>query len=249
MIDLFLLYFFKMATAVKRKKSASGPQKLFTGMDFITKTGPDALTRFVAHIPIVVIRPCEGDLFQRIMSQNVIGTVHHISIRDIHFLEKLKSERNSLLKENERVLKMCIKRMELQNTMDDHLKSPKRWSNQDFDAVKQTLIVELKITEDDLQFAREKGVPQLDPLTVLSIKPYMDSAGKSVSIAACCAWYQLEHNLFDKDILEAGYWSQAVEDMEKVSTFPYLSGNIIFINVTTYSCKGQRYLRERLIKA
>lgn len=238
-----------MATAAKRKKSLSGPQKLFTGMEFITKTGSDALTRFVAHIPIVVIRPCEGDLFQRIMSQNVIGTVHNISIRDIHFLDKLKSERNFLLKENERVLKMCLKRMELQNLMDEHLKSTKRWSNKDFDDVKQTLMVELKITEDDLQFAREKGVPQLDPLTVLSIKPYRDSAGKSVAIASCCAWYQLEHNLFDKNILEAGYWSQTVEDMEKVSTFPYLSGNIIFINVTTYSSEGQKYLRERLIKA
>ena len=240
-----------MATAVKRKETAVKRKKssLFTGMDFITKTGADALTRFVAHIPIVVIRPCEGELFQRIMSQNVIGTVHHISIRDIHFLEKLKNEREVLLKENERVLKMCLKRMELQNTMDDHLKSPKRWSNKDFDTVKQTLIVELKITEDNLQFARTKGVPQLDPLMVLSMKPYRDDAGRLAATAACCAWYPLEHNLFDKHIMEVGYWSQTVEDMEKVSTFPYLSGNIIFINVTTYSCEGEKYLKERMIKA
>ena len=196
---------------------------------------------YTIYPKIQVIRP-DKDLAGKLRHHKVLGDRVSIGIRDLEFVKRLNYDAAIMLKESERVKKMVLKKMLEQNDTDTlYLHKPKgRWDQKEFRQIRDNFIIEIKVTEEEIDFMRGVGVPERDMLTCVRLRTKQDCS----TIATCVVWYDCSELLLPQGLKVRGF-GVLVEDSEFICKKAE-SGNCHVVCISPTSKKGLKYLYQRL---
>ena len=190
---------------------------------------------------IQIIRPGK-DLADKLRYHKVLEERVPIGIRDLEFVKRLNSDAAMMMKESERVKKMVLKKMLQQNDADTLYlhKRNGRWDKHEIQQIRDNFIIEMKVTEEEIDFMRGVGVPELDILTCVRLRTKRDHS----IVATCVVWYDCSELLMSQGLRIREY-SVFVEDSEFIVKKAE-SGNCHTVCITPRSKKALNYSSQRL---
>ena len=209
--------------------------------EIISVDTENTFSHYTIYPKIQVIRPGK-DLAGKLRYHKVLEDRVPIGIRDMEFVKRLNSDAAMMMKESERVKKMVLKNMLQQNDTDTLYlhKRNGRWDKDEIKQIRDNFIIEMKVTEEEIDFMRGVGVPELDMLTCVRLRTKRDHS----TIATCVVWYDCSELLFLQGLMirEGGVF---VEDSEVIGKKAE-SGNCHIVCISPRSKKGLKYLYQRL---
>ena len=209
--------------------------------EIISVDTENTFNHYTIYPKIQVIRPGK-DLVGKLRHHNVLEDRVPIGIRDLEFVKRLNSDAAMMLTESERVKKMVLKKMLQQNDADTlYLHKHKgRWDENEIKQIRDNFIIEMKVTEEEIDFMRGVGVPELDILTCVRLRTKRDHS----TVATCVVWYDCSELLLPQGLRIREY-GVFVEDSEFICKKAE-SGNCHIVCISPRSKKGLKYLYQRL---
>lgn len=211
-------------------------------LDHIISVDIEKTFNFYTIYPkIRVIRPGK-DLAEKLRHHKVLEDRVAIGIRDLEFVKRLNYDAAMMLRESERVKKMVLKKMLQQNDADTlYLHKHKgRWDKKEFRQIRDNFIIDIQVTEEEIDFMRGVGVPERDMLTCVRMRTEKDCG----TIAICAAWYDCSDLLSQRGLKVRGF-NVLVEDSEFICKKAE-SGNCHVVCISPTNKKGLKYLSQRL---
>ena len=209
--------------------------------EIISVDTENTFSHYTIYPKIQVIRPGK-DLAGKLRHHKVLEDRVPIGIRDLEFVKRLNSDAAMMMKQSERVKKMVLKKMLQQNDVDTlylHTRN-ERWNEDEIKQIRDNFIIEMKVTEEEIDFMRGVGVPELDLLTCARLRTKRDNS----IVATCVVWYNCSDLLISQDLRIREY-SVFVEDSEFIVKKAE-SGNCHTVCISPRSKKGLKYLSQRL---
>lgn len=195
-------------------------------------------------IQIFLIRPLE--ISEKLKHEGIVTPFHRIGFRDVHFLSLLKNSTDALKRETEHLKYVYTKKMRLQNNMDEMRGVLKRWSDKEIKTVKENLLLDFIIDDALIQEAKEFGIPDMDPIAVIS---YRRADVDGVTKAGIVRWYDCREYLKRQDVVLSTDFSYLVLDWERLNLVSCKSGNMSFGNVYTSTETGRNFLKKCEVKS
>ena len=209
--------------------------------EIISVDTENTFSHYTIYPKIQIIRQGK-DLAGKLRHHKILEDRVPIGIRDLEFVKRLNSDAAMMLKESERVKKMVLKKMLQQNDADTLYlhKRNGRWDKHEIQQIRDNFIIEMKVTEEEIDFMRGVGVPELDILTCVRLRT---RRGHS-TVATCVVWYDCSELLLPQGLRIREY-GVLVEDSEFICKKAE-SGNCHTVCITPRSKKGLKYLCQRL---
>ena len=209
--------------------------------EIISVDTENTFNHYTIYPKIQVIRPGE-DLVDKLRYQQVLGQRIAIGIRDLEFVKRLNSDVVMMMKESERVKKIVLKKMLQQNETDTLYlhKREGRWNKQEIQQIRDNFIIEMTVTEEEIDFMRGVGVPERDLLTCVRLRTRRDHS----ILATCVLWYKCT-DLLQEQGLRLREYSVFVADSEFIGKKAE-SGNCHIICMTPRNKTALKYLSQRL---
>ena len=192
---------------------------------------------------IQIVRP-GPQLVEKLRFYKVLEDRVAIGIRDLEFVKRLNTDVTVLMKETTSVKKLVLKKMMEQNDSDTLYlqKSRGRWEKHEFQEIRDNFLIEMKVSQEEIDFMRGMGVPEMDMLTCLRVttrKTNMDHPTK----ATCVLWYDCWEELLEQDLIQR-------EEGVSVADAEFLvekaeSGNCHLLCISPRSKRGLQYLIQR----
>ena len=182
---------------------------------------------------IQIVRP-GPQLVEKLRFHKVVKDRVAIGIRDV----------TVLMRESERVKKLVLKKMMEQNDSDTLYlqKSRGRWEKHEFQEIQDNFLMEMKVSQEEIDFMRDMGVPEMDMLTCLHLttrKTNTDHATK----ATCVLWYECWEELLQQDLIQREGGVSVADSEFLVENAE--SGNCRLVCISPRSKRGLQYLRQR----
>ena len=80
-------------------------------------------------------------------------------------------------------------------------KSRGRWEKHEFQEIQDNFLIEMKVSQEEIDFMRGMGVPEMDMLTCLRVttrKTNTDHPTKAI----CVLWYDCWEELLEQDLIQ-----------------------------------------------
>ena len=193
---------------------------------------------------IQIVRP-NPQLVEKLRFHKVVEDRVAIGIRDLEFVKRLNTDVTVLMKENERVKKLVLKKMLEQNDADTLYlqKSRGRWEKHEFQEIQDNFLIEMKVSQEEIDFMRGMGVPERDMLTCLRVTTRKTKTDHSTR-ATCVLWYDCWEELLEEDLIQCE-GGVSLKDAEWLMQNAE-SGNCQLACISPRSKKGLQYLRQRV---
>ena len=165
--------------------------------EIISVDTENTFNHYKIHPKIQIIRPGR-DLADTLRHHKVLEERVTIGVRDLEFVKRLNSDAAMMMKESERVKKIVLKKMLQQNDADIlylHKRSV-RWDKDEIQQIRHNFIIEMKVSEEEIDFMRGVGVPELDMLTCVRLRTKRDNS----IVATCVVWYNCSELLMSQGL-------------------------------------------------